>query len=414
MNLSPASFRVAVIGGGPAGLMAAEQLASQGTVVTIYDQMPSVGRKFMLAGRGGLNLTHSEPVEQLIARYGAAAERLGSVIKNFPPSALREWCQGLGQETFVGSSGRVFPQSLKASPLLRAWLRRLNKLGVLFALRHRWLGWDEQGNLSFTDAEGKIIAVQADAVILALGGASWPRLGSNGDWVDILRQQGIAVSPLRPANCGFVTPWSSVFSERFAGQPLKPMTVSFNGQTLQGEAMIIRQGMEGGVIYALSAPLRDVIEASGAAILSIDLRPGVSLEKVIDRLQTPRGSQSSSTYLRKAVGLSPLAIGLLRESMKNAALPTQAETLARLIKAVPITFTATAAIDRAISSAGGVALAELDSGFMLTKRPGTFAIGEMLDWEAPTGGYLLQASFSMAVAAAKEATDYLMRYSQFA
>ncbi len=403
----PSLARVAIIGGGPAGLMAAEKLATAGAVVTVYDRMPTVGRKFMMAGRGGLNLTHNEPLDNFIGRYGAAAARLAPVLEAFPPSDLRAWCESLGVETFVGSSGRVFPKTLKASPVLRAWLRRLDSLGVKFALRHTWRGWKGKGDLAFTDAEEKNIAVQTEATILALGGASWPRLGSDGGWVEILRAQGIAVAPLRPANCGFIAPWSDLFSARFAGQPLKPVTVSFGSKTLQGEAVITREGLEGGVIYALSPALRDTIEATGSAVLTLDLRPGLSVETLTRRLQTPRGSQSASTYLRKAAGLSPLALGLMRESLGKAALPTETEALVALIKNTKITLTATAPIARAISSAGGVSLDVLDAHFMVKKKRGLFVIGEMLDWEAPTGGYLLQACFSTAVAAAKGVEDYL-------
>ena len=405
-HLSPLG-RVAVIGGGPAGLMAAEKLAAAGAAVTVYDRMPTVGRKFLMAGRGGLNLTHSELLDNFIGRYGAAAAQLAPVLQAFPPSALRAWCESLGVETFVGSSGRVFPKPLKASPLLRAWLRRLDSLGVRFALRHTWRGWDDNEALAFTDAKGKDTTVQADATILALGGASWPRLGSDGGWVELLRAQGIAVAPLRPSNCGFIAPWSDVFSTRFAGQPLKPVTVSFGDKTLQGEAVITREGLEGGVIYALSSALRDAIDAKGAAVLTLDLRPGLSVEVLTERLQMPRESQSASAYLRKAAGLSPVALGLMRESWGKAALPTETEVLVALIKNTKITLTATAPITRAISSAGGVSLDVLNAHFMVKKKRGLFVIGEMLDWEAPTGGYLLQGCFSTAVAAAKGVENYL-------
>jgi hypothetical protein len=408
MPISP-SPTIAIIGAGPAGLMAAEKLASTGLRVTVYDHMPSVGRKFMLAGRGGLNLTHSEPYEKFISRYGAAAEWLSPYIKAFPPEALRDWCEKLGQSTFVGSSGRVFPTALKASPLLRAWLGRLNQLGVRFALRHRWQGWDAQGGLVFTNAAGEAISVRVDAVLLALGGASWPRTGSDGAWTELLRQQGVDVVSLNPANCGFTVPWSALFGDRFAGEPLKPIKLSFGGQTLQGEAMVTRDGLEGGAIYALSGALRDEIQARGQAVLAIDLRPGLSLEELTARLNAPRGSQSSSTFLRKAAGLAPVAIGLMRESLKGAEMPTEPSALATLIKHTDIALTAAKPIARAISSAGGIARHEVDAGFMLRKKPGVFVAGEMLDWEAPTGGYLLQATFSTAVAAAKGIEEYLSR-----
>ncbi|MGB9152915.1 MAG: TIGR03862 family flavoprotein [Alphaproteobacteria bacterium] len=411
MNSPPSSpFAIAVIGGGPAGLMAAEKLAGHlggRGIITVYDHMPTVGRKFLMAGRGGLNLTHSEPLEALIERYGEAAAWVGPVIRAFPPDALRAWCADLGQETFVGSSGRVFPQGLKASPLLRGWLKRLDNLGVKFELRHRWRGWDAKGGLIFTDGAGCEKTVQANAVILAMGGASWPRLGSDGGWTEIMRAQGIEVAALRPANSGFAVPWSEIFSARFAGQPLKPVTISFQGQTVQGEAMITRQGLEGGVIYALSPALRKAIETTGEAVVTLDLRLGLSRDELISRLQAPRGSQSATSYLRKVAGLSPVALGLMRESLGSAVLPTGVETLADLIKATKIRLTSTASIARAISSAGGVRHAEIDARFMLKKKPGVFVVGEMLDWEAPTGGYLLQGCFSMGVAAAKGVADYL-------
>ena len=399
--MSPSPLSIAVIGGGPAGLMAAEQLATTGADVTVYDRMPTIGRKFLMAGRGGLNLTHSEPLESFIARYGAAAQWLSPALTAFPPAALCDWSHGLGQETFVGSSGRVFPKTLKASPLLRAWLHRLDSQGVRFAVKQSWQGWDEKGKLIFVDPHGTTNAVQADVVILALGGASWPRLGSDGGWAEILRAQGIDIAPLRPANCGFIAPWSPVFSERFAGHPLKPISVTFAGKTIQGEAMITQNGLEGGLIYALSAPIRDAIESTGEAHLKLDLRPSLSTDELITRLNAPRGSQSTATYLRKAAGLSPAAIGLIRESLNGQPIPTSASALAALIKQTDIRLTATAPLARAISSAGGVKQSELDAHFMLKKKPGVYVIGEMLDWEAPTGGYLLQACFSTAVAAAK-------------
>jgi uncharacterized flavoprotein (TIGR03862 family) len=402
MSERTSPFQIAIIGGGPAGLMAAEHLAAPDRIVTVYDRMPTLGRKFLMAGRGGLNLTHSESLDIFMRRYGAAESWLAPVITAFPPDALRAWCAGLGQETIVGSSGRVFPKEMKASPLLRAWLRRLEAAGVRFAPRHEWKGWDENSALVFSNPK----TVHADAVILALGGASWPRLGSDGRWVDILRGQNIDVRNLRPANCGFVAPWSDMFSEKYAGRPLKPVILSFAGKALQGEAMVTKNGLEGGAIYALSGALRETIDREGTAILTIDLRPGLSIEEIVKRLDAPRGSQSMSTYLRKAAGLAPVAIGLMRETL-DGALPNHTQALAALIKETKIRLTAAAPITRAISSAGGINRDAVDAGFMLRKKPGVFAIGEMLDWEAPTGGYLLQASFSMAVAAAKGVRDYL-------
>jgi len=407
MKSQTAPAQIAVIGGGPAGLMAAERLTLSGHSVTVYERMPTVGRKLLMAGRGGLNVTHSEARAPFITRYGEAASWLEPSIQSFPPEALRTWCDELGQETFVGSSGRVFPKALKASPLLRAWLRRLEKIGVTFALRHLWQGWDEAGALVFSAGDGTVVKVKADATILALGGASWPRLGSDGGWVKIIQQQGVAVTTLRPSNCGFIAPWSDVFGERFAGHPLKPITLTFAHKYLQGEAMITRQGLEGSAIYALSSLIRNEIETKGEALLSFDLRPGLSADDLITKLETPRGSQSTANYLRKFAGLSPAAIGLMRESLQGSALPLDPRPLTSLIKKTQIKLTAVSPIARAISSAGGVKLTEVDADFMLRKKPGIFIIGEMLDWEAPTGGYLLQACFSMAVAAAKGATNYL-------
>jgi uncharacterized flavoprotein (TIGR03862 family) len=402
---------VAVIGAGPAGLMAAEALARGGARVTVYDRMPSVGRKFLLAGRGGLNLTHGEQLERFLARYGAAMPHLSAAIEAFPPEAVRAWCEGLGQETFVGSSGRVFPKSFKASPLLRAWLRRLDGAGVAFKPRHRWTGWDERGDLAFDAPEGRV-SVAADAAVLALGGASWPRLGSVGDWVDILAKAGVAVVPLRPANCGFVSEWSEVFRDRFEGQPLKRIELSFGGQSVRGEAVITRQGLEGGGIYALSAILREAIAASGEAMLHIALRPDQPVAELRRRLETPRRKQSLSTFLRKTVNLSPPAIGLLHEAIASTSgrfAEMDASALAELINDVPVRLVGTAPLDRAISTAGGVSFGDLDESLMLRRRPGVFVAGEMLDWEAPTGGYLLQASFSTGAAAGRGALAWLGR-----
>lgn len=402
-------LRAAVIGAGPAGLMAAEVLAQNGTEVTVYDHMPSVGRKLLMAGRGGLNLTHSEPFELFMTRYGAAAPRLRAAIEAFPPAALRAWCEALGQPTFVGSSGRVFPVALKASPLLRAWLRRLDRLGVTLAPRHRWRGWTDRGGLAFDGPNGPV-EVNAGATVLALGGASWPRLGSDGGWTEILRARGIVMAPLRPANCGFRVDWTDVFAERFAGAPLKTIAVKAGGQESRGEIVITRDGVEGGGIYALSAPLRDVIARDGVAELRIALRPDLDAAAIENRLSTPRGKQTLTNFLRKVLSLSPVAIGLMQEaslaggrSLTMLSVPE----LAALVDGLPLRLTGTAPLVRAISSAGGIALVEADEGFMLRQRPGVFVAGEMLDWEAPTGGYLLQACFATGAAAGRAALDRL-------
>lgn len=389
--------RVAVIGGGPAGLMAAEVIAGAGVGVTVFDRMPTIGRKLLMAGRGGLNLTHSEPLPRFVARYGAAAAWMGPLLAAFPPEALVAWCEGLGQPTFVGSSGRVFPKSLKASPLLRAWLKRLDGLGVRWQTRMRWVGWDAAGALAFADGS----SVAADAVVLALGGASWPRLGSNGGWATMLGD--IAVVPLRPANCGFVVVWSEPFRARHAGAPLKRIALSFAGRTIRGEAMITAQGIEGGAVYQLAADLREAIAAHGEALLQIDLRPDLTPEALGQRLARPRGGASLANFLRKAAGLSPVAIGLVQEALHAG----DTRSLAALIKALPLRLTATFAIERAISTAGGIALEEIDDRLMLRRRPGVFVAGEMLDWEAPTGGYLLQGCMATGFAAGQGVLAWL-------
>jgi predicted flavoprotein YhiN len=366
---------IAIVGAGPAGLMAAEVLSEAGARVTVYDAMPSAGRKFLMAGRGGLNLTHSEPLEALLDRYREARPRLETAIKAFPSERLRQWSEALGQPTFVGSSGRVFPIAFKASPLLRAWLRRLDASGVQFKFRHHWTGWDDQGRLTFDAPDGRQV-VEAHATVLALGGASWPRLGSDGSWVGMLAAKGIAISPLRPANSGFVVGWSDVFRDRF----------------------------EGGAIYALSAELREAIATAGAATLHVALRPDLTSADLVARLSGSRGKQSLSNFLRKTAQLSPVAIGLLQEAAASASAPLaqrSPQALAGLINAVPIELTGVAPIARAISSAGGIRFDELDADFMIRRLPGVFAAGEMLDWEAPTGGYLLQACFATGLAAGR-------------
>ena len=400
---------IAIIGAGPAGLMAAEVLARGGGAVTVYDAMPSAGRKFLMAGRGGLNLTHSEALPEFLKRYDQAMPHLAPAITAFPPDALRQWSEALGQPTFVGSSARVFPQAFKASPLLRAWLRRLDSTGVQFALRHRWTGWDEHGRLLFVTPEQQR-AVDASATVLALGGASWPRLGSDGAWTNILSDNGVTIAPLRPANCGFTVAWSDIFRDRFEGQPLKGIELSFGSRRVRGEAIITRAGIEGGAIYALSAKLREAIVSEGQATLRVALRPDLETSDLIARLSAPRGKQSLSNFLRKAGHLSPVAIGLLQEAAiaSGATLSSLSmASLAGLINAVPVELNGIAPTARAISSAGGIAFSELDANFMVKRLPGVFAAGEMLDWEAPTGGYLLQASFATGAAAGRGALKWL-------
>ncbi|QAU47550.1 TIGR03862 family flavoprotein [Bradyrhizobium guangzhouense] len=401
--------QVAVIGAGPAGLMAAEVLAQGGASVIVYDAMPSAGRKFLMAGRGGLNLTHSEPLADFLSRYREAMPHLRAAVEAFPPDALRDWSAELGQLTFVGSSGRVFPKTFKASPLLRAWLRRLDAAGVQFVFRHRWIGWDEKGRLLFQTSNGPR-AIAASATVLALGGASWPRLGSDGAWGDLLVAKGIAISKLRPANSGFTVAWSDVFRDRFEGQPLKGATFTIGRHTVRGEAMITRGGIEGGAIYALSAELREAVLGIGHATLTIALRPDLDQGTLTTRLSGTRGKQSLANFLRKAAQVSPVGIGLMQEAVIASGRPLAAFSpteLALLINAIPVELTGIAPIDRAISTAGGIAFEELDNHFMLRKLPGVFASGEMLDWEAPTGGYLLQASFATGAAAGRGVLAWL-------
>ena len=397
---------VAVIGGGPAGLMAAETLARAGVAVTVYDSMANPGRKFLLAGRGGLNLTHSEPLAAMLPRYGAAAAHLRPAIEAFPPEALRAWCDGLNQPTFVGTSGRIFPRTLKASPLLRAWLRRLGELGVRLQSGWRWTGWNPDGTLAFAAKDGQAFGARADTTVLALGGGSWPKLGSDGSWVPMLASRGVCISPLGPANCGVKIAWSELFGTRFAGQPLKRIAISIANRTVRGEAMVTAAGLEGGAVYELGPVIRGELETGRTCRLTLDLRPDFTTNELTSRLARARGKQSLANHLRKAAGLPPVAIALLREG--HADLPGEATGLAQAIKSAPVTVTGLAPIERAISTAGGIAWQEIDARYMLRKLPGMFAAGEMLDWEAPTGGYLLQACFSTGVAAAQGALTYLV------
>lgn len=399
---------IAIIGAGPAGLIAAERLAQAGHRVTIHDRMPSPARKFLLAGRGGLNLTHSEPLETFLPHYGAARALLEPAIAAFPPQALRDWADGLGAESFIGTSGRVFPKAMKGSPLLRAWLRRLDGLGVRLEAGRRWTGWDAQGALTFEARDGTAMTLTPDATLLALGGASWPRLGSDGSWVPLLAEKGIAVSPLRPANGGFAVAWSDTLRERFAGAPLKRITLRFAGKEVAGEAMIDAYGLEGGAIYALSGPLREAIARDGSARLEIDLRPDLDLARLTEKLGKRRPGETLSNHLRKAAGLSPAAVAVLRDSVAGR-LDEAPDALAAAIKSAPLRLTGTMPIDRAISTAGGIEASEIDAGFMLKRLPGVFVAGEMLDWEAPTGGYLLQGCLSTGVAAAAGMMGWLER-----
>ena len=393
------SSRVVIVGAGPAGLMAAETLARGGAQVVVHERMPSPARRLLMAGRGGLNLTHSEGLTEMIARYGDRSGTLAPLLEAFPPQALRDWAEGLGQDTFVGSSGRVFPRRLKASPLVRAWLARLDGLGVELRLRSTWTGWDGEGRPTFRQAGGEAAPEAADALLLSMGGASWPRLGADGTWVATLAAAGVASVPLRPANCGFVADFSPAFPGDHAGRPLKGVEVRFAGRAVRGEVMLTRQGIEGGAIYALSAALRDAVEARGEAIVEIDLRPGRSPADLVARLARTDRKASLSNRLRKALALSPQEIGLLREA---GPLTSDLEALAARIRSIPLRLTETTGLDRAISTAGGIRFEDLDPGLQLRARPGVWIAGEMLDWEAPTGGYLLQAVFATGVHAARD------------
>ncbi len=399
---------IAVIGGGPTGLMAAEYLAQARHRVTLYDRLPNVGRKFLMAGRGGLNLTHSENLDIFLTKYRPQAPHLINAITAFPPSSLRTWADGLGADSFIGSSHRVFPRALKASPLLRAWIQRLETLGVTIQTRTCWEGWDAQGFLCFRKADGTLHHHKPDATLLALGGASWPRLGSDGRWTSLLREKQIEISPLRPSNCGFLSRWSPVFTERFTGAPLKTARFSFNGKSVRSEAVITRQGIEGSALYALSSALRDAIDRDGYADLVLDLAPDQNSDILIQRLSKTRRKETLSNRLRKGAHLSALSISLLREGSNGPNLPQDPTMLVQRIKELKIRLVGIAPLDKAISTAGGISFKNLDSRLMLTALPGVFAAGEMLDWEAPTGGYLLQACFSTAIAVAHGITQWLV------
>lgn len=403
--------RLVVVGGGPAGLAAAEYLAGAGCAVQLMERMPSLGRKFLMAGRGGLNIAHSEPHAAVLERYGPASTWLQPALDAWTMQNIRDWMAGLGQESFIGSSGRVFPTGMKASPLLRAWLARLNGAGVVFHTRADWQGWGAQGHLLFThqdksDAPPHQSVVKADAVLLALGGASWPRLGSLGGWVPLLQERGVEVARLEPANCGFCCHWSPLFAERFAGTPLKPVALTFDGRRVRGEIVVTRSGVEGGALYALSRAVRQAITEHGQATVWCDLRPDLSEQELLGRLQATRPRESLSNRLRKALRLAPVAAGILHEV---GAVPTDLRALAALLKAVPLTFHAPEPLAHAISTAGGVTQAACDESFMLRALPGVFVAGEMLDWEAPTGGYLLHACLATGRAAAKGMVAWLQK-----
>lgn len=394
---------VTVVGGGPAGLMAAEVLAAGGVQVTLVDHMPSVGRRLLLAGRGGLNITHSEPFDAFVARYGEGRPLVERAVWSFTPTDLRAWCDGLGEPTFVGSSGRVFPRSFRATPLLRAWLGRLTDAGVTIETRRRWVGWGRgaagtpDGCTVLLAHDGTVTERSADAVVLALGGASWPRVGADGGWVPIVRQAGVTVRDLGPSNSGVHVAWSSDFAARFAGVPVKNVAVSVGGDATRGDVMITVTGLEGGPVYAIGAAVRDVVERDGSCVVELDLQPDLAVADIAERLAR-RPKDSSSTALTR-LGLAPSSVAVLREATANR-VPRDPARLAALVKAVPVVVDELAPIGRAISSAGGIALDEIDEHGMLRRVPGTFVAGEMIDWDAPTGGYLLQASIATGALAA--------------
>lgn len=395
---------VAIIGGGPAGLMAAEGLGAAGCAVTVYEAMPTLGRKFLLAGKSGLNITHSEDFDIFRTRFLAASERLGPALDAFTPDDIRAWTAELGTETFVGSSGRVFPTAMKASPLLRAWLARLEAMGVRLLKRHRWMGFEGDG-LNLETPEGRIV-IRPDATLLALGGASWPRLGSDAAWVPWLHDKGVEINPFKPSNCGFDVAWSDSFRERFAGAPLKSVVTRSPAGTFQGEFVISRHGIEGSLVYAHSAALRDQIDNDGQAVLSVDLTPGRSEERLVLDLARQGGKTSFSNRLRKGAGLEGVKAALLRELLPESPRAT-AETLAKAIKSLPIPLLRPRPIAEAISSAGGIAWPEIDARFMMARMPGLFVAGEMIDWEAPTGGYLLTACLASGRAAGQGMIEWL-------
>jgi len=386
---SRSPIRIAIIGGGPAGLMAAEALTQHGHAVDLYDSMPSLGRKFLMAGKSGLNLTHAEPYADFLSRFGDAADRLRPMLDALTPEAIQAWARDLGVETFVGTSGRVFPHDFKAAPLLRAWLRRLRASGLTIHVNHTWTGWTDDGALTFSTPVGPV-TIHPEATVLALGGASWPQLGSTATWVAWLQEHGVYVSPLKPANCGFDVDWSTHFVERFEGHPLKSISMSIRDEHASGECVVTRNGIEGGPVYTLSKPLRDALEHGGSATLHIDLAPDLSEREITKRLAKPRGKKSIATHLKRTLGIEGVKAGLLREGTPPETFANPPR-LAAAIKALPIALTCPRPIVEAISTAGGVQWNQLDAGLQLKAMPGVWVAGEMLDWEAPTGGYLLSA-----------------------
>ncbi len=396
--------RIAIIGGGPAGLMAAEELSRAGHAVTVYEAMPTVGRKFLLAGKSGLNITHAEPYERFVTRFGTAGERLRPALDAFTPEDIRDWAAALGTETFIGTSGRVFPKAMKASPLLRAWLKRLEAQGVTILTRHRWTGFDGDAyRIETPEGEKRI---EADAVLLALGGASWPKLGSDAGWTAWLREKSVDIHDFRPANCGFDCAFSQTFLERFAGEPLKSVTATSPAGTIPGEFVISRHGIEGSLVYAHAAALREALATAGRASLVLDLAPGRTAERLVRDLARQDAKASFSNRLRKATGLDGVKAALLRELVPDAN-HLDAEALAGLVKALPLPVTSPRPIAEAISSAGGISFDSIDDRFMLKALPGSFVSGEMLDWEAPTGGYLLTACLATGKAAASGIRQWL-------
>tara|TARA_R110000824_G_scaffold118960_2_gene271581 strand:+ start:200538 stop:201776 length:1239 start_codon:yes stop_codon:yes gene_type:complete len=403
--LGHSDTRIAIIGGGPAGLMAADALIARGYRPHLFDAMPSLGRKFLMAGKSGLNLTHSEDYDIFATRFGAANDSLRGALDAFPPARVVKWAADLGIETFTGSSGRIFPIDFKAAPLLRHWLKEMRAKGLTVHVRHKWTGWDANGALLFDTRDGPA-TFEADATLLALGGASWPQLGSDGAWTQALEERGIATEPFRPANCGFDVSWTPFISERFPGSPVKPVTLSFGDESHRGEFVITRDGVEGSGIYALSASLRDAIERDGSACLILDLAPDRSVERLKGNLSRPRDKSSFANFLRKVTSIEGAKAALLRECLPKEAF-NDMDALAQGIKAVPLTLTRPRPIEEAISTAGGIARDAINTSYMLTAMEGIFCAGEMIDWEAPTGGYLLNACFATGYAAGNGVADWL-------